>query len=136
MPEVMYVVGEVGFEYNDEIYTQSSDQAVTPVVVYRSEERAWEVAYQMTIDAILAKQIDLGQYGYDIGEIIEDFDTFRDLVERYKPGFYESFYDEPYSREDEIAMIVSLMNQEERTQFIESLGFSLYTVYEVEVGDE
>ena len=71
-----YVVSEVGFDYNDEIYSVSGsnygDKFGTPVKVFSTREKANDFIEKKTVKVL--KGLELGQYFYDLNDILRDSD--------------------------------------------------------------
>lgn len=94
-----YVVVEVGYEYNDEIYYQPESGGGKPVHMYTSKKKAEQEALQLTASKL--RKVDLTTYGHDWGEISSlDF-------EELKKRFQDIFPDQEITMGDESHMELS-----------------------------
>ena len=63
-----YVVTEVGYEYNDEIYYQSESGGGTPVRVFLDKAKAQAEVDRMNLESLIGCEI--GSYAYDFSDIV------------------------------------------------------------------
>ncbi len=127
--KIMYVVGTVDFQYNDETYYAPEGDAVRPVTVYRTKEAAEKAALEQSLKAMA--DWDLLSFGYSDDEIFSDPEA---ALELYQAAGYEgSDLDDlhgGYSNE-----FVQKMNDEQRKKLLDLLTVTFATVSEVEVGE-
>jgi hypothetical protein len=71
-----YIIQEKGYEYNDEIYSVS--EYGSPVQVFKSKTEANLAADKLNYKKLLDTEI--GQYAYDITDIVDDMDTFLSII--------------------------------------------------------
>lgn len=76
-----YVITEIGYEYNDEIYYQSESGGGVPVKVYLDKEKAQAELDKLNMESLMTCQI--GEYSYDIKDVISDMDSFEKIVKKY-----------------------------------------------------
>ncbi len=69
---VVYVVSEVGFEYNDEILFRPDCGVGTPIKAYQSLETAMREMYNKTIKELGS----INQYGYEPNEVVDCYALF------------------------------------------------------------
>ncbi|AVH85068.1 hypothetical protein RsoM2USA_140 [Ralstonia phage RsoM2USA] len=141
MTQTVFVVSEIGFEYDDEIYHRpyGCDDAGVPTIAFKNRQRAEQEAVKLTISKL--KHENLGEYGYSIDEVIGDFKGFTEvLTEAIGPEKSEKLVDDlsddMYSYSDKLGEILNTLNQDQLTRLISSLQIEFYEVVEVELSDE
>ena len=122
----IYVVGKVGFQYNDEIYFRGEVVGVTPQVAFRSKEKAEEVALEKNIQTLKEISGDdwyngLNAYCYDYEEIFSDARELYQLLN--SKGIDED--DIPWNQ------FIESLTEDEFKQFYDNLELRFYEVHEV-----
>lgn len=138
----MYVIGKIGYEYNDEVYHRpyGCENASEPVSVYRSRENA-EAECRRQNAAEFAKMDDewngLGSFGYDSDEIFDDEDAAVALLRKYG-----AIDEDEYPDSDELNDLFPTLfkdyelSEEDLTLAFSACKVTFFDVYEVHVGDE
>ncbi len=70
MPKTVYIVNEVGFEYNDEIYRQPECNCLEPIKAYQSKEAATNEAMLLNIKELRSAEIET--YGYELIDLFNN----------------------------------------------------------------
>lgn len=124
--EILFVIGRVDFQYNDETYNESEGGGTTPVNAYRSREKADAECLEANIKAL--KEWDIAQFGYSMDEIFNDTDAAERL---FKAVGYEGDFDDFYGAEE----WTSKMTKAQKKELLGYLNVSFFRVNEVELGD-
>jgi hypothetical protein len=69
-----YIIQEIGFEYNDEIYQQNGGDNGTPTHVYKNKADAEKQAEKLNFEKLQSEPI--CQYAYDVNDVISDVYAF------------------------------------------------------------
>ena len=117
-----YVVMEVGWEYNDEVYYTTEDKAGKPSVVYKDKNKAEEVCRKCNIDKLL--QEDLIHYCYDIDDVLEP--GFEEYVKEINGEFFE---------DEGVLRLPNTRTPEQEMKLLSLINLRFFTVSEVEIGD-
>lgn len=126
-----YVILQKGFEYNDEVYTESDGG--NPKIVCFSKEDARAKVEQLNFDEY--KQRSLSEYTYDIEDVlsvdVEEYESFNEsLVEKYGPIVAANRWDDTEN------ILHPKANLEESKKYSEMVSTSFYDVVETEVDVE
>ena len=126
-----YVILQKGFEYNDEVYTESDGG--NPKIVCFSKEDARDKVEQLNFDEY--KQRSLSEYTYDIDDVlsvdVEEYESFNEsLVEKYGPIVAANRWDDTEN------ILHPKANLEESKKYSEMVSTSFYDVVETEVDME
>lgn len=54
----IYIIQELGYEYNDEFYSRPECEGGTPIKAFRSEEKAMAAAFRMTKERLKASDME------------------------------------------------------------------------------
>lgn len=132
--DTYYVVGEVGFEYNDEIYYRGQGGGSTPIRLFKSKEAAEAERLILTRDHFKkgGDYNSLMCYGYDNKEIFKDEYTARMMVNKYMPDNA----DEDWEWDFDFSPMFNTMTWEDFTKFEKALYIKFYEVYEVALSSE
>ena len=143
-----FVVGRVGFEYNDEIFTQGEDSGVTPLKVFSTRERAKAEVVARTIDQLrkMDRYDSLGCYGYSVDEVINDPHALVEILfphlvdaniveadDSVEAVVYNKLDDDMYSFFEEVTPIITKLSDYELAALVKTLAIKFFEVYEVEV---
>src|SRR5271157_4195138 len=82
--EILYVVGTIDFQYNDETYYAPEGDAVLPVMAYRTRQSAESALLATSLKAM--QEWDLLSFGYDESEVFSDVDA---ALELYQAAGYD-----------------------------------------------
>jgi hypothetical protein len=126
-----YVILQKGFEYNDEVYTESDGG--NPKIIFFSKEDARAKVEQLNFDEY--KQRSLSEYTYDIDDVlsvdVEEYESFNEsLVEKYGPIVAANRWDDTEN------ILHPKANLEESKKYSEMVSTSFYDVVETEVDME
>lgn len=124
----LYVVGKIGYEYNDEIYYKGGSGGIEPVTVYTSKERATAEAQKANLEQFLKE--DFMAYCYDVEDIFNDINSAQKLLEKY--GYEERLSELAYEG-DEVMSIIKQMTQSDQLAFIETINLQFFDVREVKL---
>jgi hypothetical protein len=134
--KTLYMVGAVGYEYNDEIYYRGENDAVTPVMLYTSLEKAEAEAVRLTLSDL--RTTELNQYAWCIEDIILDTKAHKraveDLMEKYSPGWEVKAY-EGYEEMESMGGIIQQMSDSDLSELLSHLTIKFYEVHEVELAE-
>lgn len=143
-----YVVGEVAYEYNDEVMHRpyGCDDAVKPIKVYKFIENAEREARRLHFEQLVKITDDensyhgLSSYGYDTNEIFKKMGVLEELLRKY------SLLEKDQEMKDlEVTQIagkyIKLLKRNglQDVELVIALScckVQFFEVYEVEVGDE
>jgi hypothetical protein len=125
--ETFYMVGEVGFEYNDEVYHLPESGGVTPIKLFRTEQAAEVEVAKLTM-ARLKKGEDLMQYCYEFREICTTyFNEAREIVEKYDANI-----DLRNLEYGELERVMGTFSDEDLLEFIHTLDIEFFSIIAVE----
>jgi hypothetical protein len=118
----LWVICEIGFEYNDEIYHRPESGGGRPVEAFTSKEKADAACKENNFKCFLETWSDLGQYQYDISDNFSD--EAIELMEKH--GLAKSEFDNTHWQK---------IPPEDLQKIYDGCNISWYEVYEVdEVG--
>ena len=128
-PITGYVIVKPGWEYNDEIYYNSSNCTIDPNFnfIYTNEKDA-QKALEETLISEWSNQ-NIAEYGYGIDEILSDVDDFG---EKELKIFIEEIGGE-WKSDDWSIMTPTLMKIEDIRFIEEKVSFSFAYITEVEI---
>lgn len=127
-----YVVTEIGYEYNDEIYYQGESGGGTPVKVYLDKEKAQSETDRLNLEALVTCEI--GQYAYDLSEIINDMDSFEKIIRKYDKQA-EVSVDDSYQLGEWFSSHASKFSNADKKKLLDLVSLEFYTLAEVEIDD-
>jgi hypothetical protein len=138
--ETLYLVAEIGYEYNDEIYHSGENNSVIPVVLYRDPQKAAAVAAQRTLNLVRTEE--LSHYGYSLEDILAyehrrdktKKRAFEDLMNKYDPEFDlgDMHGWDSMQRLDEV---IKRMTEEDLVELLSYLNLKFFEVREVVLED-
>jgi len=130
--EKLYMVGAIGYEYNDEVFYRGESESVTPVILYRSVEKAEAEAARLTLSDL--RDADLSDYAWGVEDLVRDTKVHKraleDLMEKYSPG-WEISSCEGHDSLNELSLFIKQMSDEDVLAFLSHLTIKFYEVHEV-----
>ena len=141
MSKTVFVVTEVGFEYNDEINSRpyGCENAGVPTVAYSTRAKANQEAMKLTIAKLKTENI--GEYCYSLDEVISDYRGFETVIAESIGAsdaelLMENLSDDPYEHSSDLAGVLNKLNEDQLTRLAASLDLVFHEVTEVELSDE
>lgn len=127
-----YVITEVGYEYNDEIYRENDSGGGTPVKVYLDKAKAEAEVGKMNLESLVTCEI--GQYAYDLEDIINDMDSFEKIIKKYdKEG--EVSVNDSYQLGEWFSSHAPNFSASDKKKLLDLVSLEFYTLTEVEIDD-
>lgn len=127
-----YVVSEIGYEYNDEIYHQSENGGGNPVKIYLDKEKAQAEVDKLNMESFLTCEI--GQYAYELSDLVTDMAAFEKIIKKYdKEG--EVDLEEGYELGEWFSVNASKFSKSDQKKLLELVSLEFYTLNEVEIDD-
>lgn len=117
-----YVILEVGFEYNDEIYHTGNygETYEAPSKVYTNKDKAEAELVKLTNEKLRGEYID--RYGYGVDEFAKDEDEFIEFWKKeFDPNVDYDFKVPVNATDEQLAKLQEL------------LSFNFYTLVEVDL---
>lgn len=127
-----YVITEVGYEYNDEIYYQSESGGGTPVKVYLDKAKAEAEIDRLNLESLVTCEI--GQYAYNMSDIVSDMNAFEKILKKYDTEGTLDLEDEYEIGEWFSANAISF-SQADKRKIVKLVNLEFYTLAEVEIDD-
>ena len=127
-----YVITEVGYEYNDEIYYQSESGGGTPVKVYLDKAKAEAEIDRLNLESLVTCEI--GQYAYNMSDIVSDMNAFEKILKKYDTEGTLDLEDEYELGEWFSANAISF-SQADKRKIVKLVNLEFYTLAEVEIDD-
>lgn len=127
-----YVITEIGYEYNDEIYYQGESGGGTPVKVYLDKEKAQAELNRLNLESLVTCEI--GEYAYDLEDIIDDMSAFEKIIQKYDKEGEVSVRDS-YELGNWFATHASNFSNSDKKKLLEIINLEFYTIAEVEIDD-
>ena len=128
-----YVINEVGYEYNDEIYHQSEHGGGTPVMIYLDKAKAEDEVSKMNLNALMSCEI--GSYAYDFSEVVDDLDEFKRIVKKYVSEDDELDLDDSYEVGEWFSSNGSKFSESDKKKIAKLVNLEFYSITEVEIDD-
>lgn len=130
-----YMVAEIGYEYNDEVYHRPESGGMTDVTLFRRKDKAEQAAAAMTLKSI--KNEELSHFGYDINDILPRHDkvarrAFEDLIEQYSPGFD---FGDGWEALQKFDQVIKQMPADDAAKLLSYTSIRFFEVKEVELED-
>lgn len=125
--EILFVIGRVNFQYNDETYYEAEGGGTTPTTAFRDRQKADDACTEASIKE-MAKW-DLLTFGYSASEVFNDEDAALAL---FKKVGYEGDLDDLGGMSEEY---VTQMTKAQKKELLGYLNVKFFTVNEVELGD-
>jgi hypothetical protein len=130
--EKLYMVGAIGYEYNDEVFYRGESESVTPVILYRSVEKAEAEAARLTLSDL--RDAELSDYAWCVEDLVRDTKVHKraleDLMEKYSPG-WEISSCEGHDGLSELSSVIKQMPDADVLAFLSHLTIKFYEVHEV-----
>lgn len=127
-----YVITEIGYEYNDEIYYQGESGGGTPVKVYLDKDKAQAELDRLNLESLVTCEI--GEYAYDLEDIIDDMSAFEKIIKKYDKTEQVSVEDS-YELGNWFAKHAPNFSQADKKKLLEIVSLEFYTLTEVEIDD-
>jgi hypothetical protein len=132
---VAFVVTEIGWEYNDEVYYRGEAGGGKAVTIYRDRAKAQAEADRLNFAEILKQEENLMCFGYSVDEIFANTDTAQVILERngYEgPNVTELEYGRDWS---EFNKALKKMNEADQRAFANTLNVRFFEVQKAELAD-
>ena len=128
-----YVVLQKGFEYNDEVYSESESGGGHPRKIYFNKQTALDEVKRLNINEF--KNTDISLYSYEIEDICENpeelLDFCKSLIEKYGEIPSENNFDSP----DEYRLHPNA-NDEESEKYMDMVYISFYELSEADFDEQ
>jgi hypothetical protein len=138
--ETLYMVAEIGYEYNDEVYHRGESDSIIPVVLYRDQQKAEAVAAQKTLDHLRSEE--LFNYAYSLEDMMS-YDNRRnkaqkraleDLINKYDPDF-DMNEAKGWEAMETVDAVVKKMTDDDIVAFLAFTNLAFFEVREVVLED-
>ncbi len=125
----LYLIGKVGYEYNDEIYHRpyNTKGLVEPDILYKDEDKAERICMERNIDEL--KREDLHGYGYEADDVFL-YSPLSRLAKKYNIDLVD---DEMEHQEQVFKKLLRVVDEEDLPVLIDTCKIKFYEVYEVEL---
>ena len=130
---IAYVVLQKGFEYNDEVYSQSESGGGHPHKIFFTIEAAKEEVDKINITEF--KQTNITDYSYDIEDICDDPDELLSLCNSLNEKYGNIESGNKWNSPDEYRLH-QMATDEEANQYIKMVDLHFYEIAEVEVDQQ
>lgn len=128
-----YVVTEVGYEYNDEIYYQSESGGGTPVKVFLDKAKAQAEVDKMNLESLIGCEI--GSYAYEFSDIVSDEDAFMKIIKKYVKKDDEVDLEDGYELGEWFSANAKEFSQSDKKKIAKLVTLEFFTLTEVEIDD-
>ncbi len=126
-----FTITEIGFSYNDEIYSSNDEDGGRPMRLFKSQEAA-ELARLVLSRKKFTDAEELRNFYYSPTDIIKGTKALDSLAEKY--GYDLDDADEDYETSGEkLVTFVAKLSDDEFKVFLDSIYLKFYTVDEVEL---
>jgi hypothetical protein len=128
-----WVVMEKGFEYNDEIYSQSESEGGHPKKIFFTQEGCLQEVSKLNIKWF--KSEDITQYTYNMEDICDDTEKLLTLCNSLNEKYGKN---QPKNRWNSASeyQLNSNSNEEESEQYQKMIKFSFFSAVEVEIDQQ
>jgi hypothetical protein len=130
---IAYVVLQKGFEYNDEVYSQSESGGGHPHKIFFTEEAARQEVKRMNLKEF--KETNITEYSYDIEDICDDPDELLNLCNSLKEKYGEIDSKDKWNSPDEYRLH-PMANDEECEEYSKMVDLHFYQMVQVEVDQQ
>jgi hypothetical protein len=130
---IAYVILQKGFEYNDEVYSQSGSGAGHPHKIFFTKEAAREEVVKMNINEF--KQTNITEYSYEIEDICDDPDELLEFCNSLNEKYGEIESKDVWNIPDEYRLH-NMATDEEANQYSKMVDLDFYEMVEVEVDQQ
>lgn len=127
-----YVVVQVGYDYNDEIYCRSESGGGTPTKIYLDYNKAKAELHRLNLLELVTCEI--GHYAYDLEDIINDMEEFIAIINKYDLKS-EVNLDDSYKLGEWFSSNAGKFSQEDQEKILNLVSLSFYELAEVEFDD-
>lgn len=121
----IYVVGEIGWEYNDETYYRSHYNQSIPKGAFTHLSEAEDYCDRKNLEFL--RSINLEYYGYHVDEIFSDLDKASELCGKYGISLDDAFRD---------GCLLQQLTDDQIRELMPYLEVKLYEVTEVQLVEE
>lgn len=128
-----YVVTEIGYEYNDEIYYQSENGGGRPVRVFLDKAKAQDEVEKMNFEALMGCEI--GSYAYDLSDIVSNMDVFTKIIKKYMTEDDSVDVEDSYELGEWFSSHASKFSQADQKKIAKLVTLEFYSLTEVEIDD-
>lgn len=126
-----YVVVQVGYDYNDEIYSRS-DSGGNPTKIYLNYQKAQAEVNRLNMQELLTCEI--GQYAYDLEDIIIDMAEFEKILRKYDTKNSLDM-DDSYALSEWFTTNSKKFSSEDMVKVCTLISLNFYELVEVEFDD-
>jgi hypothetical protein len=130
-----YVIVEVGFEYNDEIYQTLDESGGRAKIFYHHKSRADLACAKLNFEEVTRTMLsgDIGNYGYSLQDIYgyKALDYLEDQVEDLNLDIRAAGWDD-----DTVPNAFEKLTPDQQVRFVELMQTKFFLVHEVEIGGE
>ena len=126
--EILYVVGTIDFQYNDETYYAPEGDAIKPVTAYRTRQSAESALLTTSLKAM--QEWDLLSFGYSEDEVFSDPDAALKLYQA--AGYDGKDFDDLHGGDSN--EFVAKMTPAQQKKLLDLLQVHFAEIREVEVG--
>ncbi len=130
---IAYVVLQRGFEYNDEVYSQSESGGGHPHKIFFTEEAARKEVEIMNIKEF--KITNITDYTYDIEDICDDPEELLDFCNSLNEKYGKMESTSKWSQPDEYRLH-EMANEEESKKYESMVNLYFYEMAQVEVDQQ
>lgn len=128
-----YVVLQKGFEYNDEVYSQSESGGGHPHKIFFTIEAAREEVEKMNLKEF--KETNITEYTYDIEDICDDPDDLLEFCNSLNEKYGKIDSKDRWSSADEYRLH-PMATDEESKKYASMVDLHFYEMIEVEVDQQ
>lgn len=127
-----YVILNKGYEYNDEIYSESESGGGHPKKIFFTKEDAQKEINKLNI--LEFKQTNIDGYAYDLGDIVDDVDALKTYVDSLNEKYGKPT---PASKWDSVDewRLNEKATDEESVKYMRQVNLSFFEMVETEVDD-
>jgi len=128
-----FVVLRKGFEYNDEIYSQSENSGGNPHKVFFTREGCSEEVERMNIKEF--KETNISEYSYDIEDICDDPEELLEFCKSLEDKYGKMESTDRWNSPDEYRLH-KMATDEEAKKYGDMVNLYFYEMVEVEVDQQ
>jgi hypothetical protein len=128
-----YVVLQKGFEYNDEVYSESDSGGGHPRKIYFNKQTALAEVKRLNINEF--KNTDISLYSYEIEDICENTEELLDFCKSLKEKYGEIPCENNFDSPDEYRLHPNA-NEEESEKYMDMVYISFYELSEADFDEQ
>jgi len=128
-----FVILQKGFEYNDEIYSQSESGGGNPHKIFFTREGCSEEVERMNIKEF--KETNITQYSYDIEDICDDPEELLEFCKALEEKYGKMESTDRWDSPDEYRLH-KMATDEESKKYRDMVNLYFYEMVEVEVDQQ